>query len=32
IEDYIYYFNNERPQCALNYLTPKQFTDLYYIK
>lgn len=25
IEDYIYYFNNERPQCALNYLTPIQF-------
>ena len=32
IEDYIYYFNNERPQCALNYLTPKQFKDLNYIK
>ena len=32
IEEYIYYFNNERPQSALNYLTPKQFKDLYYIK
>ena len=32
IEDYIYYFNNERPQAALNYLTPKQFKDLNYIK
>ena len=32
IEDYIYYFNNERPQSALNYLTPIQFKDLNYIK
>ena len=32
IEDYILYFNNERPQCALNYFTPKQFKDLFYIK
>jgi len=32
IEDYIHYFNYERPQCALNYLTPIQFKDLYYIK
>lgn len=32
IEDYIFYFNNERPQCALNYLTPKAFKDLNYIK
>lgn len=32
IEDYIYYFNNERPQSALNYLTPHQFKELYYIK
>ena len=32
IEDYIYYFNNERPQCALNYLTPIQFKELNYIK
>ena len=28
IEDYIYYFNNERPQCALNYLTPIQFKNI----
>ena len=32
IEDYIYYFNNERPQCALNYLTPAQFKSVNYIK
>ena len=32
IEDYIYYFNYERPQAALNYLTPMQFKNLYYIK
>ena len=32
IEDYIYYFNNERPQCALNYLTPIQFKEINYIK
>ena len=32
IEDYIYYFNYERPQSALNYLTPIQFKNLYYIK
>ena len=32
IEDYIHYFNYERPQCALNYLTPVQFKNLYYIK
>ena len=32
IEDYIFYFNNERPQCALNYLTPAQFKSVNYIK
>ena len=32
IENYIHYFNYERPQCALNYLTPIQFKNLYYIK
>ena len=32
IEDYIYYFNYQRPQSALNYLTPIQFKNLYYIK
>ena len=32
IEDYIYYFNNERPQCALNYLTLIQFKNINYVK
>ncbi len=32
IEDYIFYFNNERPQYALNYLTPAQFKSVNYIK
>lgn len=32
IEKYIFYFNNERPQVALNYLTPAQFKNLYYNK
>lgn len=32
IENYIYYFNNERPQAALNYLTPIQFKHFYYNK
>lgn len=32
IEDYIHYFNFERPQSALNYLTPMQFKNLNYIK
>ena len=32
IEDYIHYFNFERPQSALNYLTPHQFKSLYYSK
>ena len=32
IEDYIYFFNNERPQAALNYLTPAQFKHHYYNK
>lgn len=32
IEDYIYHFNYKRPQVALNYLTPMQFKNLYYIK
>ena len=32
IEDYIFYFNNKRPQCALNYLTPAQFKSVNYIK
>lgn len=32
IDNYIYYFNYERPQAALNYLTPIQFKSFYYIK
>ena len=32
IEDYIYFFNNKRPQAALKYLTPAQFKHLYYNK
>lgn len=32
IDKYIHYFNYERPQAALNYLTPIQFKSLYYIK
>lgn len=27
IDDYIIYFNTQRPQCALNYLTPKEFKE-----
>ena len=30
IEKYINYFNNERPQAALNYLTPTQYKELYF--
>ena len=29
IESYIHYFNEERPQSALRYLTPIQFKSLY---
>ena len=32
IENYINYFNNSRPQAALNYLTPAQYKSLYYNK
>lgn len=32
IEEYIYYFNNERPQSALKYLTPIQYKNYYYNK
>ena len=32
IENYINYFNNSRPQAALNYLTPAQYKNLYYNK
>ena len=31
LEKYIYYFNNERPAAALNYLTPVQYKEIYYI-
>lgn len=27
VEEYINYFNNERPACTLNYLTPVQFKE-----
>ena len=27
VEDYINYFNNERPACTLNYLTPVEFKE-----
>lgn len=30
IEKYINYFNNERPQATLNYLTPAQYKELYF--
>lgn len=30
IEAYIKFFNNERPSYSLNYLTPKQFKDIFY--
>ena len=32
IEEYIDFFNNNRPQAALNYLTPAQFKKFYYNK
>ena len=30
VDEYIRYFNYERPSYALNYLTPKQYLELYY--
>lgn len=30
IDKYIEYFNNQRPQVSLNYLTPNQFKEKYY--
>lgn len=30
VEEYIQYFNKQRPAYALNYLTPKQFKEKYY--
>lgn len=32
IDNYIHYFNYERPQSALKYLTPIQFKNLNYVK
>ena len=32
IDNYIHYFNYERPQAALKYLTPIQFKSLNYVK
>ena len=32
IDRYIHYFNYERPQAALMYLTPYQFKSLNYVK
>ena len=31
IDNYIYYFNHQRPQSALNYLTPIQFKRKFFI-
>ena len=31
INDYIHYFNYERPACALNYLTPIQYKVKYLL-
>ena len=30
IDKYIFYFNNQRPQSSLKYLTPIQFKNLYF--
>ncbi|MBR0039010.1 MAG: IS3 family transposase, partial [Lachnospiraceae bacterium] len=30
LENYIYYFNNERPASAINYLTPMQYKENFY--
>lgn len=32
LENYIYYFNYERPAAALNYLTPMQYKEKFYKK
>ncbi|MBO4603757.1 MAG: IS3 family transposase, partial [Clostridiales bacterium] len=29
IDDYIVFFNEERPAYSLNYLTPKEFKERY---
>lgn len=30
VDNYIEYFNEERPSYSLNYLTPKQFKEEFY--
>ncbi len=30
VDNYIKYFNEERPSYSLNYLTPKQFKEIFY--
>ena len=30
VNQYIEFFNNERPAYSLNYLTPKQFKEIFY--
>ena len=32
LENYVYYFNYERPAAALNYLTPMQYKEKYFKK
>ena len=29
IDDYIRFFNEERPAYSLNYLTPRQYKEMY---
>ena len=29
IDDYIQFFNEERPAYSLNYLTPRQYKEMY---
>ena len=31
IDRYIHYFNYERPSCVLNYLTPMQYKEKYWL-
>ena len=31
IEDYVIFFNEQRPAYSLNYLTPKQFRESYLL-
>ena len=30
IDDYVVFFNEQRPAYALNYLTPKQYRESYF--